>query len=149
MGHGLLSAIPCNAQARTYTGNWSASGAEAKAKGQTMLTDQIPRHYQAERQEHAEVYEALEQLGRAVRNAGPIETKHGHLMQLAASIAIGSEGASHSHVRRALEAGATPSEVIHSILLLTCTLGYPTVSKGLSWAEDIIKSQPGPKQFDA
>jgi 4-carboxymuconolactone decarboxylase len=114
-----------------------------------MLTDQIPTHYEAERREHAEVFEALEQLGRAVRAAGPIDAKHGHLMQMAASIAIGAEGATHSHVRRALEAGATRSEIVHSILLLTCTLGYPTVSKGLSWAEDILGAQPATVQFHA
>jgi alkylhydroperoxidase/carboxymuconolactone decarboxylase family protein YurZ len=114
-----------------------------------MLNDRIPKHYEAERREHAEVFEALEQLGRAVRAAGPIDAKHGHLMQMAASIAIGSEGATHSHVRRALEAGATPSEITHSILLLTCTLGYPTVSKGLSWAEDVLGSLPGTARFDA
>lgn len=114
-----------------------------------MSTQAIPRHYLAERREHAEVFEALEQLGCAVRAAGPIEARHAHLMQLAASIAIGSEGAAHSHVRRALEAGATPSEVIHSILLLTCTLGFPTVSKGLSWAEDILDGPGAPPRFDA
>lgn len=114
-----------------------------------MFTDQIPNHYLAERQEHAEVFEALEQLGRAVRAAGPVDAKHGHLMQMAAAIAIGSEGATHSHVRRALEAGATPAEVIHSILLLTCTIGYPTVSKALSWAEDVIGARPAAGQFDA
>jgi alkylhydroperoxidase/carboxymuconolactone decarboxylase family protein YurZ len=114
-----------------------------------MLTERIPEHYLAERQEHAAVFEALEQLGRAVRAAGPIDAKHGHLMQMAAAIAIGSEGATHSHVRRAIEAGATPSEVIHSILLLTCTVGYPTVSKALSWAEDIIGPRAVEARFDA
>jgi 4-carboxymuconolactone decarboxylase len=114
-----------------------------------MFTDRIPNHYLAERQQHAEVFEALEQLGRAVRAAGPVDVKHGHLMQMVAAIAIGSEGATHSHVRRALEAGATPSEVIHSILLLTCTVGYPTVSKALSWAEDILGTRPESGQFDA
>lgn len=113
-----------------------------------MSTDAIPHHYQAERQEHAEVFEALEQLGRAVRGAGPIDARQGHLIQLAAAIAIGAEGATHSHVRRALEAGATSAEVIHSILLLTCTLGYPTVSRGLSWAEDILRSTAAPGQAE-
>jgi 4-carboxymuconolactone decarboxylase len=107
-----------------------------------MTSDRIPRHYQIERQEHAEVYAALEHLGSVVRAAGPIEARYGHLIQMAAAIAIGAEGATHSHVRRALDAGATSDEIIHSILLLTCTLGYPTVSRGLSWAEDIIRPRP-------
>jgi 4-carboxymuconolactone decarboxylase len=104
-----------------------------------MQGDRIPLHYQLERQEHAEVYEALEHLGSVVRAAGPVEARYAHLIQLAAAIAIGAEGATHSHVRRALNAGATGDEIVHSILLLTCTLGYPTVSRGLSWADDVLR----------
>lgn len=110
-----------------------------------MSTHRIPDHYQTERKEHAEVYAAIEHLGRVVRAAGPIDAKHGHLIQMAAAIAIGAEGATHSHVRRALEAGATPAEVLHGIFLLTCTLGYPAVSRGLCWAEDIIRAQETPR----
>ena len=108
-----------------------------------MSQDQIPQHYLTERAEHAEVFEALENLGRAVRAAGPIERKQAHLIQMAGAIAIGSEGATHSHIRRALEVGATRSEILHAILLLTCTLGYPTVSKALSWAEDVLRASSG------
>ena len=32
----------------------------------------------------------------------------------------------------------TPEEIYHALMLLTSTLGYPTVSAALSWAEDIL-----------
>jgi alkylhydroperoxidase/carboxymuconolactone decarboxylase family protein YurZ len=44
----------------------------------------------------------------------------------------------HSHVRRAKEAGATPAEIRHALLLLTTTIGFPTVA-ALTWAGDILK----------
>ena len=57
-------------------------------------------------------------------------------MQLAAAAAIRSEGSVHSHARRATEAGATPEEIHHAILLLTSTIGFPTVAAALSWIDD-------------
>ncbi|OON63028.1 alkylhydroperoxidase [Massilia sp. KIM] len=106
-----------------------------------MSYEQIPQHYLTERAEHTEVFAALETLGRAVAAAGPVGPKEAHLIKMAAAIAIGSEGSTHSHVRRALEAGATAEEIRHAILLLMCTVGYPTVSRALSWADDVIRPQ--------
>lgn len=49
-----------------------------------------------------------------------------------------SEGAVHSHVRRAIEAGATPAEVRQAIMLTAPTVGFPNVIAALSWAEDLL-----------
>ncbi len=84
---------------------------------------------------------ALESLGKMERSAGPINEKTSHLIQLAAAATVRSEGAVHSHTRRALEAGAKPEEVHHALLLLTSTIGFPTVSAALSWADDIIEGR--------
>jgi len=84
---------------------------------------------------------AVDNLGKAARDAGPLDEKTSHLVRLAAAAAIRSEGALHSHTRRALEAGAKPDEIYHTIILLTSTIGFPTVSAALSWADDIIKKR--------
>ena len=84
---------------------------------------------------------ALEDLGKAAKAAGPINTKTSHLIQLAAAAAIRSEGSVHSHTRRALAAGAKPEEIRHAIILLTSTIGFPTVSAALSWADEIINKR--------
>jgi len=81
---------------------------------------------------------AVNNLGKVIRNAGPIDKKTTHLIQLAGAAAIRSEGSVHSHTRRALEAGATTEEIYHTIILLTSTIGFPTVSAVLSWADDVI-----------
>ena len=92
---------------------------------------QIPPHYQFEKKMQEQFIAAVESLGRTLREQGPLDTKTAHLVQLAASIAIHSEGGVHSHVRQALDNGATPDEVRHAIILLTSTIGFPTVSAGL------------------
>ncbi len=103
-----------------------------------MTTDktQLPHHYESVRQRYPDVCSALESLGTAVRKAGPIDAKTGHLIQLAAAAGIRSEGSVHSHARRAMEAGATPEEVKHAVLLLTSTIGFPTVAAALSWVDE-------------
>ncbi|TAL22818.1 MAG: carboxymuconolactone decarboxylase family protein [Nitrospirae bacterium] len=83
---------------------------------------------------------ALENLGRAAKAAGPLNDKISQLIQLAAAAAIRSEGAVHSHARRALAAGAKPEEIRHAIILLTSTIGFPTVSAALSWVDETIKN---------
>ncbi|MGZ8166011.1 MAG: carboxymuconolactone decarboxylase family protein, partial [Methylobacter sp.] len=75
------------------------------------------------------------------KKQGPLDAKTAHLIQLAAAIAIHSEGAVHSHVRRAIESGATPEEIYHAIILLTNTIGFPTVSAAVSWAQDILSPE--------
>lgn len=94
--------------------------------------------YQRLRKQHPEYFDAVEALGKAVRQAGPLEEQVIQLVQLGAAAAIRSEGAVHSHVRRALEAGATAEQIHHALLSLTSTIGFPTVIAALSWADDVI-----------
>jgi AhpD family alkylhydroperoxidase len=86
------------------------------------------------------VMQSHQELGKAVREAGPIDEKTAHLIQLAAAAAGRSEGGVHSHAKRALQAGATADEIYHSLILLTSTIGFPNVAASLSWAKDIIES---------
>jgi alkylhydroperoxidase/carboxymuconolactone decarboxylase family protein YurZ len=81
---------------------------------------------------------AVESLGKTVKQEGPIEEKTAHLIQLAAAATIRSEGAVHSHTKRAIGAGVQAEEIYHSIILLTSTIGFPSVAAALSWAEDVI-----------
>lgn len=99
--------------------------------------------YQRLRKQHPDYFDAVEVLGKAVRNAGPLEAQVIQLVQLGAAAAIRSEGAVHSHVRRALEAGATAEQIHHALLSLTSTIGFPTVVAALSWADDVIDKANG------
>ena len=93
----------------------------------------LPRRYQQFQQEHGTVWQAYEALGAAAAEAGPLEPKVRELIKLGMAAAIQGETAVHSHTHRALEAGATPAEVEHTILLGVTTLGFPTMMTALSW----------------
>jgi len=99
----------------------------------------LPEHYSSIRERYPNVYAALETLGRTVREHGPLDAKTSHLIQLAAAAGIRSEGSVHSHARRAMESGATPEEIRHAIILLTSTIGHPTVAAALSWVDDVLE----------
>ncbi|HEY5715200.1 MAG TPA: carboxymuconolactone decarboxylase family protein [Psychromonas sp.] len=101
----------------------------------TSKKAQLPYHYESMRQRYPDLSDALADLGSAVRKAGPIDLKTGHLIQLAAAAAIRSEGAVQSHTRQALEAGAADEEIQHAVLLLISTIGFPAVSAALSWVD--------------
>jgi len=108
-----------------------------------MSTKDIPGWYGHMRKRYAKLMDALEALGRAARQEGPLDEKTAHLIQLAAASSTHSQGAVHSHVRRALDAGATPQEIRHAIILLTSTVGFPCVSAALSWAQDVLGDEEG------
>ena len=103
-----------------------------------MAAKKLPKMYTSIRKRYEDLAGAVEHLGKTARSLGPVDEKTSHLIQLAAAVAIRSEGAVHSHVRRALEAGATPDEVYHSLILLTSTIGFPAVSAAISWADDVL-----------
>jgi 4-carboxymuconolactone decarboxylase len=102
---------------------------------------ELPVQYVKIQKRFEKILKAVDNLGKVAKEAGPIDKKTSHLIQLAAAAAIRSEGALHSHTRRALKAGAKPEEIYHALILLTSTIGFPTVSAALSWADDIIKKQ--------
>lgn len=102
------------------------------------MKHKIASHYEMVKKYHPEYLKAVEGLGETAKKAGPIDKKSAELIQIAASIAIKSEGATHSHTKRALEAGASAEEIRHCVMLLTNTLGFPTVMAGLSWVNDIL-----------
>ncbi len=106
-----------------------------------MDKESLPEWYQFLKERHGQYMDALEQLGKSAREEGPLDERTAHLIQLAAAVTLRSEGAVHSHVRRAIEAGATPEEISHAIILLTSTVGFPNVSAALSWVEDVLESE--------
>jgi len=104
-----------------------------------MSKEKLPKMYMDFRKRCPKVSAAVENLGKAARAAGPLNKKTSHLIQLSAAAAMRSEGSVHSHVRRAIEAGAKKEEIYHTLILLTSTIGFPAVSAAISWADDVIK----------
>ncbi|MCL4492260.1 MAG: carboxymuconolactone decarboxylase family protein [Nitrospirae bacterium] len=107
----------------------------------TVPPGQLPGQYVSIRKRFKKYFKALENFGKAAKEAGPIDDKTAHLIQLAAAAAIKSEGSVHSHARRALESGATTDELYHTLLLLSSTIGFPNVSAALSWVDDVLEKR--------
>jgi 4-carboxymuconolactone decarboxylase len=101
----------------------------------------LPGRYLQFQKQFPEVFQAYDALGNATAGAGPLDGKTRALVKLALAVGAQMEGAVHSHTRRALEAGCTPDEIRHLVLLGTTTLGFPTMMKSLSWVEDVLKKE--------
>lgn len=97
-----------------------------------------PSFYKKMNKQYPEIFTAAENLGTTLRTAGPLDEKTSHLIQLAAAAAGHSEGAVCSHTRRALQVGATPEEISHTLLLLISTIGFPQVMAAMSWAQQVV-----------
>lgn len=104
------------------------------------MSRKVPRNYLKLKEREGAFIAAVEALGKTAKQAGPLDEKTAQLIQIAAAASIRSEGSVHSHVRRALDAAATPEEIRHCLILLTSTVGFPTVAAALTWAGDILKT---------
>lgn len=111
-----------------------------------MANNDKPAFYKGVSEQFPEVIKAVEQLGATLRTGGPLDLKTSHLVQLAAAAASQSEGAVSSHARRAIQAGARPEEITHTLLLLVTTIGFPQAMAALSWAESVMQ-QNGSKNI--
>jgi alkylhydroperoxidase/carboxymuconolactone decarboxylase family protein YurZ len=101
----------------------------------------LPKHYLEFVESFPEVGEAYRTLGNAVADAGPLDEKTRELVKCGISIAASLEGGTHSHARKALDAGATPEELRHTVLQALTTVGFPTMMRGMAWVEDVIRAR--------
>ena len=95
--------------------------------------------------ERPALWEAFQRLGEEASRAGPLDDRTRRLVHLAYAIAADSEGATHSHVRRALADGMAAEELDHVALLAVTTLGWSGAIKGLTWVRDVTRSTGGEK----
>ncbi len=99
----------------------------------------VPKRFQAFVEANPEVGKAYKALGVAVSNAGPLDARTRQLVKIGIAVGARMEGAVHSHVRKALEAGATPEEIRHAVMQATTTIGFPAMMAGLSWVDDVLE----------
>jgi alkylhydroperoxidase/carboxymuconolactone decarboxylase family protein YurZ len=93
-------------------------------------------HNENFRQQHSEVWNAFSKLADSCHGTGPLDDKSRKLIKVALAIGVGLEGATHSAVRHALDAGVTREELDHVAILAITTLGYPSAMRALSWIHD-------------
>ena len=82
---------------------------------------------------------AHESIGVAVDRVGPLDRKTCHLIKIGISVGAGLESATKSHVRRAMQAGATHAEIEQAVLLAMNTCGFPRAVAAWQWANEQFK----------
>lgn len=90
--------------------------------------------------EKPELWRAFQALGAAAGNSGPLSEREQRLVNLALALGGDSEGATHSHSRRALAEGLSPEELDHVAFLAITTLGWPKAIRSLTWIRDVTRS---------
>jgi AhpD family alkylhydroperoxidase len=82
--------------------------------------------------------DAHESVADAVAAAGPLDAKTCELIKIGISLGAGLDSAVRSHVRKALQAGATEAEIEQAVLLAYNTLGFPRTVAAWTWARQQI-----------
>lgn len=101
----------------------------------------LPKAFEKFSRKNPDVVKAYEKLGQACADAGPLDARTRELVKLGMAIGVRSEGAVHSHARRALEAGATREQIHHVVALAVPTLGFPTTAAAFTWVEDVLSAE--------
>jgi len=89
--------------------------------------------------EKPELWRAFQTLGAATGAAGPLSEREQRLINLALAIGGDSEGATHSHSRRAVAEGLSADELEHVAFLAITTLGWPQAIRALTWIRDVTR----------
>ncbi|MBK6930918.1 MAG: carboxymuconolactone decarboxylase family protein [Saprospirales bacterium] len=103
--------------------------------------DKIPKRFTHFMEKYPDIGKAYYELGEAVHKAGPLDAKTRALVKVAISGGAMMEGAFHSHIRKAVQAGVTKEEIQHVALLALPTIGFPSMMALLSWIDDILKEE--------
>ena len=89
-------------------------------------------------EQHPDIWEAYSSLGAATATCGPLTDREKRLVKLALAIGAGSEGAVHSHARRAASDGIEPAAALQVAMLAIGPLGLPRAVAAKTWIEDIL-----------
>jgi alkylhydroperoxidase/carboxymuconolactone decarboxylase family protein YurZ len=104
----------------------------AKASGAKALPGVFKDFVRA----YPELAQSHERVAKAVERAGPLDAKTLALIKIGICVGAGLESALRSHVRRALNLGATTREIEQAILLGMNTVGFPRTVASWSWAHE-------------
>lgn len=77
-----------------------------------------------------------ERIAKAVEAAGPLDARTLALIKIGICVGAGLESALRSHVRRAMQHGASAAEVEQAILLGMNTVGFPRTVAAWAWAHE-------------
>ena len=108
----------------------------------TFTNDPQPQKLPGTYKEFVEKFPALgkahEDIAKAVESYGPLDRKTCEMIKIGISVGAGLETATRSHVRRAVQEGATAQEIEQAVLLAYNTCGWPRMIAAWTWARQQI-----------
>ena len=105
------------------------------------MEKKLPSAYRRFTTDHPKIGEAYERLSDAVLGEGPLARKEAELVKIGIAVGARLEGAVHSHVRRARDAGASADEIRHAVRLALTTIGFPGMMAALSWTNEVLEGK--------
>ena len=87
--------------------------------------------------DYPEVWRAYRQLSDAAAAAGPLDAHSQRLVKLALAVGARSQGAVHSHARRALREGIPAAALLQIPLLAVSSIGWSAAMAALAWVRDV------------
>lgn len=102
------------------------------------MREKLPDFLQDVIEEYPEVWKAYQSLGEACGTSGSLDSKTVRLVKLGLAIGAKSEGAVHSHTRRALREGISREEIQQVALLAVTSIGWSSSMAALSWIKDVV-----------
>ncbi|MBK9119410.1 MAG: carboxymuconolactone decarboxylase family protein [Phycisphaerales bacterium] len=95
--------------------------------------EELPKTFREFVLKFPELGAAHEKIAHAVDGAGPLDARTSALIKIGICLGAGLESALRSHVRRALEHGASPAELEQAVLLGMNTCGFPRTVAAWQW----------------
>jgi 4-carboxymuconolactone decarboxylase len=98
----------------------------------------LPEIFKKFMEKHSAIADAYRKVGDLCTEAGPIDLKTQHLIQLGVAIGMASKGGVRSHARRALDLGATEEEITQTVLMSTTIVGFPAMIAAYGWIDELL-----------
>ncbi|MEN8249475.1 MAG: carboxymuconolactone decarboxylase family protein [Bacteroidota bacterium] len=105
------------------------------------MSNQPPKHFTKFTEKYPEIAKAYYALGDAVHGAGPLDEKTRAFIKIALSGGAKTQGAFHSHVRKARQLGISFEEIRHVVLIALPTIGFPNMMALMSWIDDVERKE--------
>jgi alkylhydroperoxidase/carboxymuconolactone decarboxylase family protein YurZ len=99
----------------------------------------LPKTYETFVERFPKIAEAHQNTARALADAGPLDDRAIALVKLGICVGAGLESAVKSHVRRALDAGASAAEIEQVLVLGVNSIGFPSSVAAWQWGSRVLE----------
>lgn len=102
----------------------------------------LPSTLQEFIERYPKVWSAHENLGLECKQAGPLSEKQIQLIKIAITGTLALETAFKTHVKKAVETGASKDEIEHAIIQLLPILGMGRTMMAMKWYQESLRRKP-------